>query len=220
MELQKQAMAFGDFRLKFAERIGQTTRQYRKLLASPGTESADEAKEIQEEFSPDEPPLETVTENSEYGLLEGDQSTTPDDAPTPQDAGDEQPVPPDILPDSEVQQNANHAEPESSGESAESAEMPVEEQLIALMKEVNDDGGFFSVCHRAAMAGKYDKTLEEVSAAVTVYCKLRMSKPGPPHKLTMDGKRRLVRQLISGVFVFPTIPPSQPRPAVGTATGQ
>lgn len=70
MELQQQAIAMGEFRVKFKERIEETTRQYRKLLAAPGTESAEDAKDISEELHPDEVDLPTVPVGTSYGLID------------------------------------------------------------------------------------------------------------------------------------------------------
>lgn len=96
--------------------------------------------------------------------------------------------------------------PQNAAEEQEKAynspEPTIAEQLGIQMAEVSDDAGFFAVCLAAARQTHADITLEVVKPAMEQYCKLKMSKKGPPHTLSREGKARLLKELLGGTFKF------------------
>jgi hypothetical protein len=95
VELQRQALSYSEYRLKFADQIQSTTRQYRKLLSGPGMESQTEAKDIAEEFAPENNlDTSTVPTDAPFGLIDDEpaapaaspalSATQPSSAPVPQ----------------------------------------------------------------------------------------------------------------------------------------
>lgn len=85
MDLQERALSQAKFRVTFANQIQSTSRQYKKLLALPGYESHEEAKDIQEEFAPEEAELQTMPSSAPYGILDG-ADAPPSDPEIPSEA--------------------------------------------------------------------------------------------------------------------------------------
>lgn len=82
-QLQNQAADLAKFRLTFAKQIETTKQQYRKFLELPGVESPEDAKDIAEEFAPEEQTDEIPTqpEGQTFGLLDNDLPSAVDAEP-------------------------------------------------------------------------------------------------------------------------------------------